>query len=1092
MRKNRLFIMFSFISVFFISNLLVGQVTTNTEALLRISKDKAIESSERRAQAEIFAEEHNIPVIFENDKGVLFELQYINEAGIPEYYKTDNSNAAKTVSTNKVYQGGGAGLSLDGTGITPREWDGGGVRLTHQEYGGRVTQGDNPSSPHWHSTHVAGTIMAAGVQSAAKGMAYNANLRTFDWNSDNSEMASEAAAGALMSNHSYGFARGWSWEGSGWSWKGNPSISTQEDYLFGFYDNEARGWDLIAANAPYYLIVKSAGNDRGEGPNNGQYPKDGPYDCIGHAGIAKNILTVGAVHDVAGGYNGPGSVNMSSFISWGPADDGSVNPDIVANGVGLYSTNDANNSSYTSSDGTSMSAPSATGSLALLQQHWEDLVGTGEYMTAATLKGLVIHTADECGVQDGPDYQFGWGLMNTKNAALRISEDQNINVIDELILGEGGTYEMIIVSDGSEDLKVTICWTDVPGQPVSAQLDPSDPMLVNDLDMKVTKDGTTYYPWKLNPNSPAASATNNSEKNVDNVEVIYIENPTAGEYTVVVDHDGSLSGGNQAFSIIIGGVTNTISLPSASAGADMEVCESSNAQLNGGASNFSSLLWTTAGDGTFDDPELLDALYTPGATDIENGSVELELTVVALPPATGSVSDIITITIVSGPISDAGDDITICGVGSAQLMGIASNYESTTWASRGDGTFDDIELLNAIYTPGPGDIADGEVKLSLIANAIEPCTDEFKDEMYVMIGIAPVSNAGDDGITCGNMAYQLEGSAVDNVGVEWSTSGDGTFDDISLLNPLYTPGSNDLAAGSVELNMTALPTPPCTTGTIDYMVLTIEDMPNINVGDDVVTCASTHILVTGTVDNPTSVEWSTTGDGLFADNSTLSTTYTPGTIDIDAGSATLKLTAYFAVGCEMGFDELILGVMPNAIAYAGPNDSVCKDGAFTLAGEAENSSSILWSSNGDGTFANTSLLNSDYTPGANDISNGEVVLQLSVYPEAPCTEVVTGDMTLLVLGCDAIGENSANSIGFKIIPNPANDQFVISTKEIIDEKVMIKIVGLDGKVVFNEEFITSGELFNESITTSSFANGIYTVLISSKSKVGANRLIIQR
>ena len=49
-----------------------------------------------------------------------------------------------------------------------------------------------------------------------------------------------------------------------------------------------------------------------------------------------------------------------------------------------------------------MSTPSVTGSLALLQQHWNTL--TGSYMKSATLKALVIHTADEAGTYTGPDY----------------------------------------------------------------------------------------------------------------------------------------------------------------------------------------------------------------------------------------------------------------------------------------------------------------------------------------------------------------------------------------------------------------------------------------------------------------------------------------------------------------------------------------------------------------------------------------------------------------------------------------------------------------------------------------------------------------
>jgi hypothetical protein len=51
----------------------------------------------------------------------------------------------------------------------------------------------------------------------------------------------------------------------------------------------------------------------------------------------------------------------------------------------------------------------------LLQQHHINLFQ--QPMLAATLKGLILHTADEAGFADGPDYQFGWGLINAEKAA---------------------------------------------------------------------------------------------------------------------------------------------------------------------------------------------------------------------------------------------------------------------------------------------------------------------------------------------------------------------------------------------------------------------------------------------------------------------------------------------------------------------------------------------------------------------------------------------------------------------------------------------------------------------------------------------------
>ncbi len=110
-------------------------------------------------------------------------------------------------------------------------------------------------------------------------------------------------------------------------WRGDVSISTTTDYRFGFYDSRAAQYDAIAYNAPYYTIVKAAGNDRGESGGGPQGPDGGVngFDCIPTESVAKNIITVGAVQNVAN-YTQPSDVLMTSFSSWGPTDDGRIKP----------------------------------------------------------------------------------------------------------------------------------------------------------------------------------------------------------------------------------------------------------------------------------------------------------------------------------------------------------------------------------------------------------------------------------------------------------------------------------------------------------------------------------------------------------------------------------------------------------------------------------------------------------------------------------------------------------------------------------------------------------------------------------------------
>ncbi len=554
------------------NGVIMAQTETNVDALKQIELQQKANWDLKQKRVNAYAQEHNVPVTFTNHIGQMMQMVDVID-GEPQYYATFNLGAAHTTQASELWTGGSTGLDIDGEGyIQLGEWDGGKVRTTHQEFtdqgNSRVAPQDGGSIAD-HATHVAGTLIAAGVKNQAKGMAFKADLKSWEWSNDESEMAAAAANGLEISNHSYGFNRGWYYNNSGWHWAGDSGISPDEDYRFGFYNGDSRALDNIAYNAPNYLIVRAAGNDRGEGPSdagNGKAQLDGwpdGYDCIGTEGVAKNILTVGAVKEVWP-YTGPASVKMSDFSCWGPADDGRIKPDVVAKGVDVYSSTSGSNFSYASFNGTSMASPNAAGTLALLQQYYQQSHANGP-MKAATLKGLVIHTTKEAGPDEGPDYMFGWGLVDAKKASEVITDDLQQDVLEELVLMNNDEYTRTLTVPEGKDLKVTISWTDKPGNPTNPQLDPSNPMLVNDLNLKVTApDGTTYYPWRLDRDNPSAAAVRDGKNNVDNVEVVYIENPGAGTYTVHVNHDGNLSGGSQAYSLIISGIDEYVTTPECS------------------------------------------------------------------------------------------------------------------------------------------------------------------------------------------------------------------------------------------------------------------------------------------------------------------------------------------------------------------------------------------------------------------------------------------------------------------------------------------------------------------------------------------------
>ncbi len=331
--------------------------------------------------------------------------------GLPIYYTIYNDESIITIKGNSLQPGGDLGLNLTGLGITAGVWDGGKVRDTHQELNGsKITFGDGANSFSAHSTHVTGTIVAKGVEQRARGFAYKANAKTHFWDNDVSEMATFGSEGFLVSNHSYGYGI-------------NDSFPVAR---FGYYDQTSADFDKIAEVFPYYQIVVAAGNSRNS--SHPQIVAKGGFDMLTGSAVSKNIMVVAAVNSVLE-YTGPGSVRMSSFSNYGPTDDGRIKPDISAKGVGVYSCNFLTDTTYETLSGTSMAAPAISGLIVLLQQHYKNL--NTQFMKAATVRGLICHSADEAGTGAGPDYEYGWGLANGKTAANLISGNGKTSIVTE-------------------------------------------------------------------------------------------------------------------------------------------------------------------------------------------------------------------------------------------------------------------------------------------------------------------------------------------------------------------------------------------------------------------------------------------------------------------------------------------------------------------------------------------------------------------------------------------------------------------------------------------------------------------------------------
>jgi len=556
--------------------------------LIRLSKQSSKEWKQNHDDAVTRATAAGLPTKGEMDNGQAFEI-HAYDHGAPLYHVTFNRISAQTIETDKVRPGGSSPFGLTGTNVVIAMWDSGLVWTTHQEFASaRVADMDN-ATIMYHATLVAGTLVAKGIDTNAQGMAYAAKVMSFDWNNTIAEMSGLVAnyPGVHISNHSYGFLAGWdNTRHSPWIcpfWWGDTTLSEDIDNHFGWYNTDSKHMDEFCYTAPYHLPVISAGNDRGEVHGIWyQYPthmicdyssgswhnstrlreQDGGtngFDCLNMQSVSKNILTVGAVADIPGGMTNASQVTMETYSATGPTDDGRIKPDVIANGQLLYTTS-TNDTAYTNASGTSFSAPSAAASLALVEELHERIYGTNTPMLSSTMKALVIHAADDAG-NVGPDYQFGWGLLNTDRSAWIITNNAAWNSlphIKEVSLVDGSMVQFGALASTGTPLKVTIVWTDPAGPTQPWALNPTNLTLVNDLDLRIiSPNGTvTNFPWILDPTQPSLTATNGDNFR-DNVEQVFIPAPTSGWYTVSITHKGSLSNGVQDVSIIMTGNTPT-------------------------------------------------------------------------------------------------------------------------------------------------------------------------------------------------------------------------------------------------------------------------------------------------------------------------------------------------------------------------------------------------------------------------------------------------------------------------------------------------------------------------------------------------------
>lgn len=279
----------------------------------------------------------------------------------------------------------------------------------------------------------------------------------------------------------------------------------------------------------------------------------------------------------------------------------------------------------------------------------------------------------------------------------------------------------------------------------------------------------------------------------------------------------------------------------------------------------------------------------------------------------------------------AGPDLVTCpGTPIVISQASAVNFSSILWLSNGTGTLINSMTLTPTYTPGPSET--GTIVLTLIAAGIAPCKNDTSRMILNIIKTATVT-AGADQVSCENRQVVLSGSGSDYISVQWTTSGNGTFNDPANLNTTYTPGTSDVSSGQVTLTLLAYSYPPCDPDS-DSMILTLGETPAATPGPDASICHGMSYTVHGAaIDHSSGFRWEDNGRGELKDTNTLNPTYIPAPDEL--GEVWLTLIAFGVDGCQdsLAFCNMKIFIYPAPVVNAGEDQSIPYNSSTSLSCE---------------------------------------------------------------------------------------------------------------------------------------------------------------
>ena len=416
--------------------------------------------------------------------------------------------------------------------------------------------------------------------------------------------------------------------------------------------------------------------------------------------------------------------------------------------------------------------------------------------------------------------------------------------------------------------------------------------------------------------------------------------------------------------------------------------------------------WTSSGGGTFDDATVLDTTWT--APPKTSAAQDIVLTLTVTDDGTGRLTHAAEVNVrvrenQRPTASVSPGAATVNGGGKVTLDGTASDPDTTTltyaWASSGGGTFDDASALDTTWTAPPKTSAAQDITLTLTVtdDGYEERAATETVQVTVRANRAPnvTATATTPTTVNGGGAVMLDGRANDPDGDglrhTWSSSGGGSFDNASALDPTWTAPPKTNAVQNIVLTLTVTEDrvgARAETANVDVTV-GANQAPRVTVSPATVTVdgGGTVRLVgraTDRDDGTLTYRWRSDHGGIFDDDEALVTPWIAprATAANERVVLTLTVTDSTNASASATASGTVRANQAPRVTVSPATVTVDGGGTVTLRGTAtdpeDDDLTYFWSSNGGGTFNDDAASETTWTAPPKTDTSQSITLTLTV------------------------------------------------------------------------------------------------------------------